>query len=226
MRTIVSWSSGKDSAWTLHTLQRTPGIEVAGLLTTIDQGSQRVGMHGTRRSIVEAQAEAARLPIEILELPNPAPNSVYETVMRGFVERVLARGIEAIAFGDLYLEDIRAYRESRLVGTGLEPIFPLWGRDTQRLAEDMIAGGLEAHVVAIDLNHVPRDLIGTRFNGAFLAALPAGTDPCAEKGEFHTAVVAGPMLAHRIPVVVGPIEERDGYAYADLSLDQGETRRA
>lgn len=218
MKTIVSWSSGKDSAWTLHTLRQTPGIEVVGLLTTIDAQSQRVGMHGTRRALVEAQAVSAGLPIEILELPNPAPNTVYEAAMRGFVERAIARGVEAIAFGDLYLEDIRAYRESRLAGTGLKPIFPLWGRNTRQLAEAMIEGGLEAHVVAIDLKHVPRSLAGNRFDKAFLSELPEGTDPCAEKGEFHTAVIAGPMLAHRLPVTSGSIEERDGYAYADLLL--------
>ncbi len=218
MKTIVSWSSGKDSAWTLHTLRQTPGVDVVGLLTTIDAQSQRVGMHGTRRALVEAQAVSAGLPIEILELPNPAPNTVYEAAMRGFVERAIARGVEAIAFGDLYLEDIRAYRESRLAGTGLKPIFPLWGRNTRQLAEAMIEGGLEAHVVAIDLKHVPRSLAGNRFDKAFLSELPEGTDPCAEKGEFHTAVIAGPMLAHRLPVTSGSIEERDGYAYADLLL--------
>ena len=218
MKTIVSWSSGKDSAWTLHTLRQTPGVDVVGLLTTIDAQSQRVGMHGARRALVEAQAVSAGLPIEILELPNPAPNTVYEAAMRGFVERAIARGVEAIAFGDLYLEDIRAYRESRLAGTGLKPIFPLWGRNTRQLAEAMIEGGLEAHVVAIDLKHVPRSLAGNRFDKAFLSELPEGTDPCAEKGEFHTAVIAGPMLAHRLPVTSGSIEERDGYAYADLLL--------
>ena len=218
MRTIVSWSSGKDSAWSLHTLHQTPGVEVVGLLTTIDAQSQRVGMHGTRRAIVEAQAEAAGLPVEILELPNPAPNTVYEAVVRGFVERAIARRVEAIAFGDLYLEDIRAYRESRLIGTGLQPIFPLWGRDTRMLAEAMIEGGLEARVVAIDLAQVPREQAGARFDRAFLAALPPGIDPCAEQGEFHTAVIAGPMLDRRLDVSVGSIEEREGYVYADLRL--------
>jgi diphthamide synthase (EF-2-diphthine--ammonia ligase) len=188
------------------------------LLTTIDAASQRVGMHGTRRAIVEAQAAAAGLPVEILELPNPAPNSVYDVVMRGFVERARASGIGAMAFGDLYLEDIRAYRESRLAGTGVKPVFPLWGRETRQLAGEMIDGGLEAYVVALDPNHVPRDLAGRQFNRSFLAALPAGTDPCAERGEFHTAVIGGPMLTRRLEVAVAPIEDRDGYVYADLKL--------
>lgn len=218
MRTIVSWSSGKDSAWCLHTLRQTPDIEIVGLLTTIDASSQRVGMHGTQRAVVEAQARAAGLPVEVLELPNPAPNTVYEGVMRGFVERAIARGVEAIAFGDLYLEDIRSYRESRLAGTGLAPVFPLWGRDTHQLALEMIDGGLDARVVAIDLKHVPREQAGKRFDKMFLAALPTGTDPCAEKGEFHTAVIGGPMFSHRLAAEVSAVEERDGYAYADLAL--------
>lgn len=218
MRTIVSWSSGKDSAWTLHTLRQTPGVEVAGLMTTLDQGSQRVGMHGTRREILEAQAAVAGLPIEILEFSFPATNEVYDRMMGDFVRRSLERGVEAIAFGDLYLQDIRAYRESRLAGTGLTAIFPLWGRDTARLADEMIDGGLEARVVAIDLEHVPRALAGAPFDKAFLAALPNGTDACAEKGEFHTAVIGGPMFFRRLEAVVAAIEVRDGYAYADLRL--------
>jgi uncharacterized protein (TIGR00290 family) len=217
MKTIVSWSSGKDSAWTLHTLRRDPRIEVVGLLTTIDATRQRVGMHGTRREIVEAQADAAGLPLEVLELPGPAtPNAIYDGIMREFVARAVAAGVEAIAFGDLYLEDIRAYRESRLAGTGLRAVFPLWGRDTNDLAREMIAGALAAYAVAIDLKHVPRPLAGAPFDAAFLAALPPGTDPCAEKGEFHTAVVAGPMFAHRIDVTVGPVTEEGGYAFTDV----------
>lgn len=221
MKAIVSWSSGKDSAWALHSLRQAHGVEVVGLLTTIDRVSQRVGMHGTRREIVEAQADAAGLPLEILELPGPAvPNSVYETIMSGFVARALARGVEAVAFGDLYLEDIRAYRESRLAGTGLTPLFPLWGRDTATLARQMIACGLDARIVAVDLAHVPRALAGSRFDTTFLAALPEGTDPCAERGEFHTVVVGGPMLAEPLDVVVGPVTEEGGYAFADLRLNR------
>jgi len=221
MKTIVSWSSGKDSAWALHTLWQTPGIEVVGLLTTLDATRQRVGMHGTRREIVEAQADAAGLPIEILELPGPSvPNAEYERIMAGFVARALAQGVEAVAFGDLYLEDIRAYRESRLAGTGLAPLFPLWGRETAALAREMIASGLDARVVAIDLAHVPRALVGTPFDETFLAALPEGTDPCAEKGEFHTVVVGGPMLAEPLYIVVGPMTEEGGYAFADLRLER------
>ncbi len=219
MKTIVSWSSGKDSAWVLYTLRQTPGVEVVGLLTTLDGTRQRVGMHGTRREIVEAQATAAGFPVEVLELPGPyVPNAAYETVMAGFLARALARGIEAVAFGDLYLEDIRAYRESRLAGTGLAPLFPLWGRDTAALAREMIASGLDARVAAIDLAHVPRAFAGVPFDAAFLAGLPEGTDPCAEKGEFHTVVVGGPMFAEPLDVVVGPITEEGGYAFADLSL--------
>lgn len=220
MKTIVSWSSGKDSAWALHTLRQAPGIEVVGLLTTLDATRQRVGMHGTRREIVEAQAKAVGLPLEVLELPGPSvPNADYERIMGGFVSRAIAQGVEAMAFGDLYLEDIRAYRESKLAGTGLTPLFPLWGRDTAALAREMIASGLDARVVAIDLAQVPRALVGTPFDAGFLAALPDGTDPCAEKGEFHTVVVGGPMFTTPLDVVVGPMSEEGGYAFADLSLE-------
>lgn len=221
MRTIISWSSGKDSAWALHTLRQTAGIEVAGLMTTVDRVSQRVGIHGTPRGLVEAQAKAAGLPIEILELSFPAPNEVYDRMMHDFVVRARAAGIEAVAFGDLYLEDIRAYRESRLAGSGLKPLFPLWGRDTGALAHEMVEGGLEARVVAIDVKHVPLRLAGACFDREFLAALPEGTDPCAEKGEFHTAVLSGPMFAGRIDAFVAGVEAREGYAYADLQLATG-----
>ncbi|MEZ5924993.1 MAG: ATP-binding protein [Hyphomicrobiaceae bacterium] len=217
MRTIVSWSSGKDSAWALHRLQGTAGVEVVGLMTTLDKQRQRVGMHGTRRRLVEAQAAAVGLPVEILEIDFPAPNDVYDRLMLGFVERALAGGVEAIAFGDLYLEDIRAYRESRLAGTGLRPLFPLWGSDTRELALEMIEGGLDARLIAIDLKQVPRRFAGARFDRELLSALPAGIDPCAERGEFHTAVVDGPMFSAPLDVVVGSIEERDGFVYADLA---------
>lgn len=216
MKTLLSWSSGKDCAWALHVLRQMPEMHVAGLLTTIDARADRVSMHGVRRSLVEAQAHAAGLPLHVIDIPAPCPDDVYEARMAAFIDMAQAAGVQAIAFGDLFLEDVRAYREAKLRGTGITPLFPLWRRDTRELAHEMIASGLAAHVVCLDPRAVPRELIGRRYDERFLAALPAGSDPCGENGEFHTFVSAGPMFRHGIEVAQGDIVERDGFATADL----------
>lgn len=217
MKTILSWSSGKDSAWALHLLRQMPDVQVVGLLTTINEAFDRVAMHGVRRSLVEAQAQAVGLPIHTVEIPNPCPNDVYEARMAAFIDSAVADRVEAIAFGDLFLEDLRAYRESRLQGTGITPLFPLWQADTRKLAEDMISAGLGAHVVSLDLRVMPRDLIGRRYDEAFLAALPPGVDPCGENGEFHTFVHSGPMFSRELRLELGDIVERDGFAFVDVT---------
>ncbi len=216
MKTLLSWSSGKDSAWALHLLRRRPDITVVGLVTTINAEFDRVAMHGVRRTLVEAQAAAAGLPLHLLPIPYPCPNETYERVMGDFVARQVAEGVEAMAFGDLFLEDIRRYRETKLAGSGLTPLFPVWGIDTRRLADEMIAGGLVAHITSLDPRKIPRHLAGRRFDQTLLADLPEGTDPCAENGEFHTFACAGPMFSRAIAVRTGDVVTRDGFVFCDV----------
>jgi uncharacterized protein (TIGR00290 family) len=216
MRTLLSWSSGKDSAWALHVLRQRPDVSVVGLVTTINAAFDRVAMHGVRRALVEAQAAAAGLPLHVLEIPYPCPNEEYERVMGAFVAEQAGAGVEAMAFGDLFLEDIRRYREGKLAGTGITPLFPLWGIETGRLALEMIDGGLEAHVACLDPRKLPETLAGRRFDRALLAELPAGIDPCAENGEFHTFASAGPMFRTPVAVATGEVVTRDGFVFCDL----------
>jgi uncharacterized protein (TIGR00290 family) len=216
MKTLLSWSTGKDSAWALHLLRQRADIELVGLVTTINAAFGRVAMHGVRRALVEAQAEAAGLPLHVLPIPYPCPNETYEAVMGEFVARQIAKGVEAMAFGDLFLEDIRRYRETKLAGTGITPLFPVWGLDTVRLPRDMISAGLVAHIACLDPRKLPASLAGRRFDLDLLAELPAGVDPCAENGEFHTFACAGPMFRRPIPVTVGEPVTRDGFVFCDL----------
>ncbi len=218
MKTILSWSSGKDAAWALHVLRQTPNVEVVGLLVTINSEFDRVTMHGVRRALVEAQARAVRLPLHVVSIPNPCPNDIYEQRMSAFVATATAAGVEAIAFGDLFLEDVRSYRESRLAGTGLKPLFPLWGRDTSALAHEMIASGHSARVVCLDPRKIDRRFAGQSFDASFLRDLPASVDACGENGEFHTFAYAGPMFAEPLPIRVGDVVERDGFVFTDLTL--------
>ena len=218
MKTLLSWSSGKDSAWALHVLRQERPDAVSGLLTTVNESADRVAMHAVRSSLLRAQAEAAGLPLMTLSLPYPCSNEEYETRMGAAVREAVAQGYTQVAFGDLFLEDVRRYREERLQGTGLTPLFPLWGRPTPALAQEMIAGGLEARLTCIDPRVMPRELAGRRFDRELLESLPAGVDPCGERGEFHTCVVAGPMFDRRVEVMAGEIVERDGFVFADLLL--------
>jgi len=218
MRTLLSWSSGKDSAWSLQALRQRPDVEVVGLVTTINAAFDRVAMHGVRRELVEAQAAAAGLPLHVLPIPYPCPNEVYERIMGEFVARQVADGVEAMAFGDLFLEDIRRYREAKLAGTGITPLFPLWGIETGRLAREMIAGGLVAYVSCLDPGKLPERFAGRRFDAAFLDELPAGVDPCAENGEFHTFACTGPMFSRPIAVEPGEVVTRDGFVFCDLHI--------
>jgi len=205
---LLSWSGGKDSAWALHLLREQKEFEVAALLTTVNQEFHRVAMHGFREELLDAQAEAAGLPLWKVPLPWPCSNEVYEKLMQGVCERALAEGLHGIAFGDLFLEDIRAYRVQKLAGTGLEPIFPVWGIPTDELARTMIAGGLRAHLSCVNP--------GREFNAQLLADFPEGVDPCGERGEFHSYVFAGPMFSHAIDVEYTHTVLRDGFAFADL----------
>jgi len=218
VRVLVSWSSGKDSASTLHQLQQSGEHEIVGLLTTLHSEFDRVAMHGTRSELLRAQSGAAQLPLWTIPLPWPCSNEHYESAMRAAIERAQREHVEAIAFGDLYLADIRAYREQQLQGTGIQPMFPLWKRDTAALAHEMIAAGLKAKLVCLDPRHLPASFTGRDFDEALLADLPPTVDPCGENGEFHTAVHAGPMFTHDLAVTPGEVVERSGFLYSDLLL--------
>jgi uncharacterized protein (TIGR00290 family) len=210
------WSTGKDSAWALRALRADPAFRVTGLVTTVTPAFDRVAIHGTRVSVLRAQADATGLPLRTVELPYPCDNAAYEAAVSPVVEEAVRDGVAAMAFGDLFLEDVREYRERLLDGTGIRPAFPLWGSDTARLARDMIDGGLEACVTCLDPERLPRELAGARFDLSFLDALPDAVDPCGENGEFHTCVSAGPMFEGPIGVSAGEVVERDGFVYADV----------
>jgi uncharacterized protein (TIGR00290 family) len=216
-RVLLSWSSGKDSAWALHILRRDPSIEVIGLVTTLNDEFQRVAMHGTRRTVLEAQAEAAGLPLWTVPLPWPCSNETYEQRMADVCARAVREHVDAIAFGDLFLEDVRDYRIKQLAPTGLEPLFPLWAIPTDQLARDMIAGRLRARLACVDTKQLPASFAGREFDAALLRELPSTADPCGERGEFHTCVYGGPMFHQEIPLETGEIVDRDGFVYADFT---------
>jgi uncharacterized protein (TIGR00290 family) len=212
----IAWSSGKDSAWALHEVRRAGEFDVLGALTTVTDSFARVAMHGVREELLYAQLEAADLPAVVVRIPFPCPNDIYEREMAAAIEHAKARGVTHMIFGDLFLEDVRAYRERQLAGTGIAPVFPLWRKPTAPLAREMIAAGLEAHLSTVDLKKLPVSFAGRRFDMALLEALPPSADPCGENGEFHSFVSAGPMLKGRIAVKVGETVQRDGFAFADL----------
>lgn len=217
MKTLVSWSSGKDSAWMIHILRQQPDVELAGLLTTVNEVYQRVAMHAVRVELLRAQADALGLPLWQIPIPYPCPNGAYEKVMAGASQRAVAEGVTHIAFGDLFLEDIRRYRETQLAGSGLTPLFPLFGRDTTTLAHAMIAGGLRARLTCVNPTVLDRRFVGREFDAALLHELPTAIDPCGERGEFHTFAYDGPMFARPIPVESGEVVEREGFVFADLT---------
>jgi uncharacterized protein (TIGR00290 family) len=223
-KALISWSSGKDSAFSLHEVRRADEFDVVGALTTVTETFDRVSIHGVRKEILRAQCEAAGLPQRIVPIPYPCPNEIYEARMGEAVANAVRDGVTHMIFGDLFLADIRAYREQKLAGTGITPVFPLWDRPTPALAQAMIASGLEAYLATVDLKKLPAEFAGRKFDAELLADLPAGVDPCGENGEFHTCVIAGPMFAHALPVETGEQVIRDGYAYCDLVLTTNATR--
>jgi uncharacterized protein (TIGR00290 family) len=217
MKILVSWSTGKDSAWMLHILRQQHADAVAGLLTTTNEAFERVAMHAVRRELLESQADAAGLPLHIVPLPWPCSNAEYERRMGAAVRGLVAEGFTHVAFGDLFLEDVRRYREERLLGSGLAPLFPLWKtKSTMELAKEMIEGGLEARLTCVDPMKLDPSFAGRAFDHALLDSLPAGVDPCGENGEFHSFVCAGPMFHRSIDVAVGEVVARDGFVFADL----------
>lgn len=215
MKTLLAWSSGKDSAWTLYTL-RQQGVEVAAILTTINESVDRVAMHGVRRALLDAQSEAMGIPVWKIPLPWPCSNDDYEARMSDACRRAIAEGFTRIAFGDLFLRDIREYRERQLAGSGLEPLFPLWELPTDRLARDMISGGLRARIACVDTRTLDESFAGREFDARLLEDLPAAVDPCGENGEFHSFVYDGPMFAAPIEIEAGEIHRAGDFVYRDL----------
>ena len=215
-KVALSWSSGKDSTWTLHLLRQMPDIQVAALITTFNSIANRVAMHAVRRALVEAQAGRTGIPLWAVELPWPCSNLNYEEQMRSVCQRAMAEGITAVAFGDLFLQDIRDYRVRQLQGTGLEPLFPVWQIPTEQLGRDMIAAGLKAKLTCVDPSKLAKSFAGRDYDLPLLQALPAGVDPCGENGEFHTFVYDAPVFSRPIGVQSGEVVERDGFIFADL----------
>lgn len=215
-RIWLSWSSGKDSAWAMRELRRSGAYEVTGLLTTINQDAKRVAMHAVREELVDAQAEALGVPLLKVPIPAHCSNADYESAMEAAMAQARAAGVLQIAFGDLFLEDIRRYREEKLQAVGMKPIFPLWGRPTTALAREMIVGGLRAYLTCVDPKQLDPRFAGREFDEALLNELPAGVDPCGERGEFHTFAFAGPMFSHPLAVTVGKAVTRDGFVFTDV----------
>jgi uncharacterized protein (TIGR00290 family) len=215
-KTWLCWSSGKDSAWSLHEMRQKGEVEVVALLSTLNRAADRVAMHAVREQLVKAQAEAAGLPLVEVWIPSPCSNQQYEAAMAEAMSRARNEGITRMAFGDLFLQDVRRYREEKLAGTGIEPIFPLWEQDTEALSRKMVQAGLEARITCVDPRKLDPSFAGRAYDAALLADLPEGVDPCGENGEFHTFVHAGPMFRRPISIRPGEIVERDGFVFADV----------
>jgi uncharacterized protein (TIGR00290 family) len=215
-KVALSWSSGKDSAWTLHLLRQQPDIQVMALITALNSEAGRVAMHAVRRELVQAQAERTGIPLWAVELPWPCSNLEYEDRMRTVCQRATAEGVTAVAFGDLFLQDVRDYRIRQLQGSGLEPLFPVWQIPTGQLSRDLIAAGVKAKITCVDPSKVAKSFAGREYDLSLLNALPAGADPCGENGEFHTFVYDAPVFSHPIEVRNGALVERDGFVFADL----------
>ena len=215
-KALIAWSSGKDSAWALHEVRRAGEFDVVGALTTITDAFGRVSIHGLRQELLAAQLDAAGLAPVTVRIPYPCPNEIYEREMAAAMGQAKAQGITHVIFGDLFLEDVRAYRETRLKPIDITPVFPVWRKPTDALAREMIASGVDARLVCVDLKALPKTFAGRRFDAALLADLPPDVDPCGENGEFHSFVAAGPMLARPVAIKAGEVVERDGFAYADF----------
>jgi uncharacterized protein (TIGR00290 family) len=215
-KALIAWSSGKDCAWALHEARREGAYDIVGALTTVTDTFERVSMHGVREELLRAQLDAAGLPSITVRIPFPCTNDIYEAKMAAAMQDAVAAGVTQVIFGDLFLEDLRAWREAKLAAIGVTAVFPIWKRPTDALAREMIAAGVEAHLAVVDLKKLSAGFAGRRFDASLLGDLPGGVDPCGENGEFHSFVSAGPMLSRKIPVSVGETVEREGFAFADL----------
>lgn len=215
-KAVVAWSSGKDSAWAFHLARRSSELEIVGTLTTLTDPYERVSMHGVREALLDQQTARLGVPNTKVRIPSPCPNETYEAQMAVAMETLGAQGVTHVVFGDLFLADIRAYREAQLARAGMTPVFPLWGLDTTELAHTMLAAGLRAHLTCVDPRAVDRAIAGREYNAELLRDLPEAVDPCGENGEFHTFVTAGPMFDSPIPVATGEVVERGGFVFADI----------
>jgi uncharacterized protein (TIGR00290 family) len=215
-KTLLSWSSGKDSAWALHLLRQDPAIDLPSLFAVMNQKYNRVSMHAARLEMLQRQARSVGLPLQMINLRDPCSNEQYAAAMRSFVAESIANGVQCMAFGDLFLEDVRKYRENQLQGSGIEPIFPLWGIPVEQVVEQMLSAGLETYICSVDLKKLPSHFAGRKWSSELIAEFPPGCDPCGENGEIHTVVVNGPMFLESIPISVGEVIERDGFAYAEI----------
>lgn len=216
-KTLLSWSSGKDSAWTLYQLQREPEVDLKGLFCTVNSEFKRVAMHAVRLELLQQQTEHLGLPLQVIEIPYPCSDEQYEGIMANFVGGAKERDIEQFAFGDLFLEDIRGYREEKLSGSGIMPVFPIWGIPTDQLAQEMVASGMRAVITCVDPKQLPEAFIGREYNQEFLDDLPDGVDPCGENGEFHSFVFAGPMFQKPLQISLGEVVHRDGFVFIDVT---------
>ena len=219
-KTWLSWSSGKDSAWALHVMRQSGEQEVAGLFTTVNVTFGRVAMHAVRVELLRQQAQAVGLPLYLIEIPYPCSDEQYAAAMADFVARARNDGVQCMAFGDLYLQDVRRYREERMQGTGIEAVFPLWEKPTRALLEEMLANGLRACLTCVDPRVLPAEFAGRELTRELLDSMPSGIDPCGENGEFHTFVFAGPMFDRPLDIEMGEVVERDGFVFADCLLRQ------
>ncbi len=213
--TWLSWSSGKDSAWALHVLRQSGEHAVSGLFTTVNSAFDRVAMHAVRVELLRQQADAVGLPLHLIEIPYPCSNEQYAAAMTAFMERARNEGVQCMAFGDLYLQDVRSYREERMQGSGIVPVFPLWQRPTRELLQEMLAGGLRACLTCVDPRVLPAEFAGQELTPELLERMPSGIDPCGENGEFHTFVFDGPMFSRPLAIEMGEVVERDGFVFAD-----------
>jgi uncharacterized protein (TIGR00290 family) len=219
-KTMLAWSSGKDSAWALHVLKQKPEFEVVGLFSTVNEAFNRVAMHAVRLELLMRQAQCTGLPLDVIHIPYPCSNNDYEDRMRVFIEKAKNEKIECIAFGDLFLEDVRRYREDKLAGTGITPIFPLWGMPTHTLSREMIRNGLRAVITCIDPKHIAPGFAGLEYSESFLNQIPESVDPCGENGEFHSFAYAGPMFNETMAISVGEVVQRDGFVFADIMFNE------
>jgi uncharacterized protein (TIGR00290 family) len=215
-RVLLAWSSGKDSAWALQQLRAESGLQVVGLFTTVHDATDRVAVHGVPRPLLREQAACAGLALHEVSIPSPCPNAIYERELGRFVEQAKRDGVQALAFGDLFLEEIRRYRERQFAASGIELLFPLWGLPTRNLAEEMTGSGLRAWITVVDAARAPREWAGCCYDAQFVSRIPRSIDPCGENGEFHSFAFAGPMFARPVRAQPGAVRERDGFVYADL----------